>query len=77
MMCNTIYGTTPHQSETYSQGVALSDRSSQTGSSREQVVIMRGPSATMFEPGEGLSRVIELFTETAEVNRAKLRRAYG
>jgi len=30
----------------------------------------------MFRSGEGFSRVIELFTETAEVNRAKLRRAY-
>jgi hypothetical protein len=77
MMRNTIYNEiTPHQSETYSQEVALSDQSSQTGSSRELVVVMRGPSTTMFKPHEGFSRVIELFTEIAEVNRAKLRRAY-
>lgn len=37
---------------------------------------MREPSATMFKAGEGLSRVIDLFTETAEVNRAKLHRDY-
>ena len=77
MMRNTIYNeTTPHQSETYPQEDALSDQSSETGRSRELVVVMRGPSATMFKPGEGFSRVIKLFTEIAEVNRAELPRAY-
>jgi hypothetical protein len=77
MMRNTIYNeTTPHQSETDSQEVALSFQSSQNGRFSELVVAVRGLCATVFKPGEGFSGAIAFYTEIAELNRAKLHRAY-